>query len=204
MTNKRPTTSMTEEATALVKAYEDALGGVPDVATQDPIFGNADLIVHQWRKELGSRKSSDALLMGIRIRRIGMLLDKLIMKECAALDIKIHEFILLMALRRIGQPYALRPSDILKMHSVSSGTATYRLDQLTKRDLVKRVPDPNDRRSYWIGLTSHGKGIVDNVLDRMRASFDEQLAPFEQVPGGYSVLESGLRLFESCVDVRAN
>jgi DNA-binding MarR family transcriptional regulator len=195
---------MTEEATALVKAYEDALGGVPDVATQDPIFGNADLIVHQWRKELGSRKSSDALLMGIRIRRIGMLLDKLIMKECAALDIKIHEFILLMALRRIGQPYALRPSDILKMHSVSSGTATYRLDQLTKRDLVKRVPDPNDRRSYWIGLTSHGKGIVDNVLDRMRASFDEQLAPFEQVPGGYSVLESGLRLFESCVDVRAN
>lgn len=199
MTKQKNTSRSTEEPSKLLKAYAAAAGTPTDIASQDPIFGNADLLVHQWRRELGGEKSSEALLMGIRIRRIGMLLDKLIMQACEGIEIKLHEFILLMALRRIGEPYSLRPSDILKMHSVTSGTATYRLDQLAKRDLVQRVPDPNDRRSYLIGLTSRGRAIVDEVLENMRQAFDEQLKPFNQIPEGFAALEAGLRLFETCL-----
>lgn len=185
-------------AAALIAAYSSALGPVPAVEEQNPVWGNADVLVNQWRDALGAEQS-DALLMGIRIRRLAMVLDKLIIQECKATDVKLHEFILLMALRRIGEPYALRPVDILKMQSVTSGTATYRLDQLVKRDLVRRISDPNDRRSFFIGLTSHGKEVVDSVLGRMRQSFHEQLAPFNQVPGKFEVLEAGLRLFEACI-----
>ncbi|MFN6997117.1 MAG: MarR family winged helix-turn-helix transcriptional regulator, partial [Aquincola tertiaricarbonis] len=179
-------------------AYADALDPQHDPAHQSPIWGNADVLVTQWREVLGAQ-GSEALLMGIRIRRIGMLLDKIIIAECDQADVKHHEFILLMALRRIGEPYALRPTDILRMHSVTSGTATYRLDQLSKRNLVERIPDPHDRRSFLIGLTPHGKDVVDGILGRMRVAFDAQLARFRQVPGGFSVLEAGLRLFEDCI-----
>ncbi|MCX2863577.1 MarR family transcriptional regulator [Paucibacter sp. PLA-PC-4] len=182
----------------MLDAYKKALGPQDDAANQDPVWGNADALVMQWRGALGD-EGSDALLLGIRIRRVAMLLDKIIIQECSEADVKNHEFILLMALRRIGEPYALRPSDILKMHSVTSGTATYRLDQLSKRDLVQRIPDPSDRRSFLIGLTPHGKEVVDTILGRMRGSFDAQLAPFHQVPGGFDLLEAGLRLFESCI-----
>lgn len=182
----------------LLTAYADALQPRQDPAAQSPIWGNADVLVTQWRDVLGA-EGSDALLMGIRIRRVAMLLDQLIIAECDLAQIKHHEFILLMALRRIGEPYALRPTDILKMHSVTSGTATYRLDQLAKRNLVERIPDPGDRRSFLIGLTAHGKEVVDAILGRMRVSFAAQLSPFEQVPGGFSALEAGLRLFEDCL-----
>lgn len=195
---RKPEQRGASEAKTLLSAYADALGPVPAVADQSPIWGNADVLVSQWREALGT-DGSDALLMGIRIRRVGMVLDKLIIQECNAVDVKLHEFILLMALRRIGEPYALRPADILKMQSVTSGTATYRLDQLVKRDLARRIPDPSDRRSFFIGLTPHGKDVVDSVLARMRKSFHEQLAPFDQVPGKFDALEAGLRLFEACI-----
>jgi DNA-binding MarR family transcriptional regulator len=187
-----------DQAAELIETYKKAVGPQDEVANQNPIWGNADSLVMQWRGALGD-EGSEALLLGIRIRRVAMLLDKIIIQECSEADVKHHEFILLMALRRIGEPYALRPSDILKMHSVTSGTATYRLDQLAKRDLVHRMPDPSDRRSFLIGLTPRGKEVVDAILGRMKISFDRQLAPFGQVPGGFGLLEAGLRLFEACI-----
>jgi DNA-binding MarR family transcriptional regulator len=193
----------TAEGPALLQAYAQALGAPPDGSASSPIWGNADVIVEQWRDILGAEDSAP-LLMGIRIRRIAMLLDKLMIQECRAADVKLHEFILLMALRRIGEPFALRPTDILKMHSVTSGTATYRLDQLEKRNLTLRIPDAQDRRSFLIGLTPRGKAVVDDILARMRVSFKAQLAAFDQVPGGFAVLEAGLRLFEAGIEAKAS
>ncbi|PZQ02361.1 MAG: hypothetical protein DI587_02710 [Variovorax paradoxus] len=195
---KKPVHPAADAVLPLLEAYAQVLGPKTAVADQHPIWGNGDVLVDQWKRELGS-EGTDAVLMGIRIRRVGMVIDKLIIEQCTQHGIKHHEFILLMALRRIGKPYALRPSDILKMHSVTSGTATYRLDQLVKRELVTRVPDPKDRRGYLIGLTTQGKQIVDTILETLRQSFDALLAPFGAVPGGFAALEAGLQLFESCL-----
>lgn len=194
--DKKQVQAHPDAALTLLEAYARALGPTAPVADQHPIWGNADVLVDQWQRELGDA-GTQAVLMGIRIRRVGMVIDKLIIEQCTRMDVKHHEFILLMALRRIGEPYALRPSDILKMHSVTSGTATYRLDQLVKRDLVKRIPDPKDRRGYLIGLTPQGKHVVDSILETLRQSFDTHLQPFSTVPGGFATLEAGLRLFEA-------
>ncbi|RZI56746.1 MAG: MarR family transcriptional regulator [Rubrivivax sp.] len=162
------------------------------------VWGNSDVLIDQWRGELAD-KASEAMLLGIRIRRIGMLIDRLLIEHCTAVGIKYDEFMLLMALRRIGEPYALRPTDILRMHSVTSGTATYRIDKLTSQGLAERMNDPNDRRSYLIRLTPRGKKTVDAVLARTDALYRAQLAAMAGIPEGFKALEAGLRLFEACL-----
>lgn len=181
----------------LQHAYEQRLPALPE-REMGRVWGNADVLVNQWRAELGS-KASDALLMGIRIRRIGMLIDRVLIEHCTALGVKHSEFILLMALRRIGEPYALRPSDILRMHSVTSGTATYRIDKLAAQDLAERVDDPHDRRSFLIRLTPHGRQVVDEVLAQTDALFRKELEAMADIPEGFQTLEAGLRLFEACL-----
>jgi len=189
-------------AQALLEKYAEALPAPQEAPDLNTVWGNADVLVHQWGRELG-HEGSEGVLMGIRIRRIGMLLDELTMAHSEAQGVKHTDFLLLMALRRLGDPYAMRPTDILKMHSVTSGTATYRIDQLAKQDLAERLPDPRDRRGYLVRLTPRGKAIVDTVMARMQADFNERLAPFAQVAGGYDALEAALRLFEACIEPRA-
>jgi DNA-binding MarR family transcriptional regulator len=188
-------------AQALLEKYAEVLPAPQEAPDLNTVWGNADVLVHQWRRELGD-PGSEGVLMGIRIRRIGMLLDELTMAHSEAQGVKHTDFLLLMALRRLGDPYAMRPTDILKMHSVTSGTATYRIDQLAKQDLAERLPDPRDRRGYLVRLTPRGKAIVDTVMARMQTEFNERLAPFAEVAGGYDALEAALRLFEACIEPR--
>lgn len=43
-------------------------------------------------------------------------------------------------------------------------TLTKILDLLEKRDLVKRLPNPDDRRSYLIEITNEGRVLTEKVL----------------------------------------
>lgn len=181
----------------LLTAYANQIPELPDYA-QEPVWGNADVLVQQWRRELGD-SASEAMLLGIRIRRMAMLVDRLLIEQCTMQGIKYSEFMLLMALRRVGEPYALRPSDILKMHSVTSGTATYRIDRLTTQGLAERTNDPKDRRSYLIRLTARGKETVEAILTRTDDFYRKALSPLTDIDGGSETLEAGLRLFEACI-----
>lgn len=183
--------------TQVSDAYDMLDAAAPPIS-KHPIWGNSNVLVDQWRRELAG-EGADAILMAIRIRRIAMVIDRMTSGQCEPRGIKHHEFILLMALRRIGSPYALRPSDLLKMYSVTSGTATYRVDQLEKRDLVSREPDPTDRRGLLIRLTPHGKQVVDEILDSLRVEYSERMTPLAEITGGFAMLEAGLQLFEGCI-----
>ena len=164
----------------------------------DPIWGNSDVLVGQWRNQFPG-EDIDALTLGIRIRRLAMLLDEMTIAAGETAGLKLNEMLLLMALRRVGPPYALRPTDILKMHSVTSGTATYRIDQLTKQDLAERMADPNDRRGYLIQLTPRGLKVIDKLMRQLKGNFRQTLAPMAAVPLALSVFEESLRAFERCV-----
>ena len=41
---------------------------------------------------------------------------------------------------------------------------TNRLDKLEARDLVRRLPDPDDRRGLAIELTDRGRELVDGLV----------------------------------------
>ena len=80
------------------------------------------------------------------------------------------EFDVLAALRRAGSPYELSPGKLLRQTLVTSGTMTNRVDRLTARGLVERLPDPKDRRGVLVRLTIEGKAAVDGAFEALLAA----------------------------------
>jgi DNA-binding MarR family transcriptional regulator len=160
---------------------------------------NSDVAVAQWRKELRG-SGVDAFTLATRLRRIAILLDDLTSEASESAGLKINDVLLLLALRRIGPPYCMRPTDILKMQGITSGAATYRIDQLTNQGLAERAADPNDRRGYLIYLTPKGKEVIDSILAEIMASFERKLKPLASISGAMSLFEQYLRLFERCME----
>jgi DNA-binding MarR family transcriptional regulator len=81
-----------------------------------------------------------------------------------------------------GEP--LEPSVIAERLVVTTGSMTSLLDNLEKRDLVRRLPHPDDRRKLLIDITPEARAIVDELLPtlhaREREVIDGALSPAEQ------------------------
>ena len=73
-------------------------------------------------------------------------------------------FCVILALRRSGKPYVLRPTDIYRQSLITSATATNRIDRASECGLVRRLPDPNDRRGILVELTAAGKALADRKI----------------------------------------
>lgn len=77
---------------------------------------------------------------------------------------------ILLALRRAGPPYALRPTDLFSALLVSSGAVTKQVDRLVEAGFVERVvPEGNVKRSV-IALTAAGVAAADAALDEITHS----------------------------------
>ena len=77
------------------------------------------------------------------------------------------------ALRRAGKPYELSPGALLRATLVTSGTMTNRIDRLAQAGLVRRRPDPEDRRGVLVTLTETGLTRVDSAFsDLLRREHD--------------------------------
>jgi DNA-binding MarR family transcriptional regulator len=75
------------------------------------------------------------------------------------------EFDVLATLRRSGEPYALSPGALIESLMITSGTMTNRLDHLERAGLIRRQPNPEDRRGLLIELTAAGRERVDRALE---------------------------------------
>lgn len=125
-----------------------------------------DELVAAW-----ARERSDLDLMPVevfsRIGRLSRHLDLARKGAFAASGIESWEFDVLAALRRAGTPYELSPGKLLRETLVTSGTMTNRVDRLTSRGFVERLPDPNDRRGVLVRLTPEGKVAVDAAFEAL-------------------------------------
>lgn len=65
-----------------------------------------------------------------------------------------------------GRP--ITPSQISERMLISSATMTATLDALEYRGWVRRVPNPEDRRSVLIEITTDGRAVVDRMLPGIR------------------------------------
>jgi DNA-binding MarR family transcriptional regulator len=99
-----------------------------------------------------------------RVSRLARHLDRARRVAFAGHGLEIWEFDVLSALRRQGAPYQLTPGALLRATLVTSGTMTNRVDQLAKAGLVRREPDPQDRRGVLVTLTPAGLDRVDSAL----------------------------------------
>ena len=120
-------------------------------------------VLEQWRREAPELDRSPMGVVG-RISRLAQLLQVELERVFAAHGVTGGEFDVLASLRRAGRPYRLTPTELSKALMVTSGGMTKRLAALEERELIRREPDPNDRRSTAVSLTREGKRLVEKIL----------------------------------------
>jgi DNA-binding MarR family transcriptional regulator len=145
-----------------------------------PAADDVDGIVAAWRRE---RPDLDVEPLHVlsRVSRLARRLDLDRAQAFARHALEGWEFDVLSALRRAGDPYQLSPGQLVRQTLVTSGTMTNRVDRLERRGLVRRSPDPRDRRGVIVHLTTEGQRTVDaamaDLLERERALLAELPGP---------------------------
>ncbi len=77
------------------------------------------------------------------------------------------ELRVLLALRRRGAPYRLRPADLLDALLVPSSSMARQLERLESQGLVRRCADPQDGRAKLVELADGGVAAADKAISRM-------------------------------------
>ena len=95
-----------------------------------------------------------------------------------------HEEWSVMSHLRLGaEACRSSPGELANDLELSSGAMTSRLDRLQKAGLVRRLPDPEDRRSVVVELTEKGRDAWDeaaSVQGRREAFIASRLTKAEQ------------------------
>jgi DNA-binding MarR family transcriptional regulator len=120
-------------------------------------------VLEQWRREMPVLDRSAMGVVG-RISRLAQLLQHELERVFERHGLNGGEFDVLASLRRAGPPYRLTPTELSNALIVTSGGMTKRLTALERRGLIRREPDPRDRRSTQVSLTSAGKRLVETVV----------------------------------------
>jgi DNA-binding MarR family transcriptional regulator len=134
-----------------------------------------DDLVAAWQAE---RPDLDVKPLQVlsRVSRLARHLDRARRTAFADHGLEPWEFDVLAALRRQGPPYELSPGALLRTTLVTSGTMTNRVDRLEQAGLVRRRPDPEDKRGVLVTLTPAGQTRVDAALDDLLESEQALLA----------------------------
>jgi DNA-binding MarR family transcriptional regulator len=126
-----------------------------------------------------------------RLSRIGPLLARRQETVFSRFGLNRGEVGVLSALRIAGPPHRLSPTRLGRGLMLSSAGMTSRIDRLERRGLVRRLPDPDDRRGVMVELTVQGLEIVDAAVAALAISDRELLERFE--PQELALLEGLLR-----------
>jgi len=146
---------------------------VPEASASQP--DEVDRITAAWHRERPDLDVSPLEVLS-RVTRLARHLDLARRQAFAAHELETWEFDVLAALRRAGSPYSLSPGQLGTETLVTSGTMTNRIDRLEGRSLVRREPDPSDRRGVRVVLTELGRSTVDDALFDLVAREHEVLS----------------------------
>jgi DNA-binding MarR family transcriptional regulator len=131
--------------------------------------------IEAWRRERPDLNPAPLGILG-RVQRISARLIRATEELLEPTQIGWEAFSLIVSLRRAGKPYSMRPTDIFRQSLITSGAATNRIDRVSKLGLVRRVPDPNDRRGILVELTPAGKALANRVIEMQFAMLEKQLS----------------------------
>ena len=116
-----------------------------------------------WAREI---PDLDPLTEGI-VERIHILAHELNVSSdetLAEFDLDRRSFKLLSRLRSFGPPYQRSAGMLANDMQLSSGAMTNRLDRMEAAGLIRRLPDPNDRRGTLVEPTEAGHAAWDQAV----------------------------------------
>ena len=140
----------------------------------------------------GSRDEARALSAFVKLVRASESVSARIHRHLADANLTVSQFGVLEALYHLGP---LSQSEIAKKVLKSTGNITLVIDNLEKRDLVKRERQ-EDRRYYAVRLTTGGRKLIGDIFPRHAAKIMEEmgvLSSAEQVALGNLCRKVGLR-----------
>jgi len=124
-----------------------------------------DWVIDRWSEQRPELDLSSISVVG-RLLRIASLLEQRFERLFREHGFSFWAFTVLTALRRAGEPYRLSPSQLQSAGMVSAAAVTKRIGRLEELGLVERVPDPNDGRGTFVGLTKRGLKLIDKLGER--------------------------------------
>lgn len=135
-----------------------------------------------WAREI---PDLDPLTEGIieRIQILAFNVNQSMDDTLAEYDLDRRSFQLLGKLRRHGAPYQVSAGKLASDLRLSSGAMTNRLDRMEAAGLVRRLPDPNDRRGTLVEPTKAGHAAWDKTVGaqaRREALFSSVLTDTEK------------------------
>jgi DNA-binding MarR family transcriptional regulator len=119
-----------------------------------------DALVAQWN---AVRPDLDVEVMAevARLLHVARLIGERLGARADELGLQVGEADVLFTLFRAGPPHRLSPTRLAESTLVTTGTMTNRLDKLEARGLIRRLPNPEDRRGLAVELTADGHELVD-------------------------------------------
>jgi DNA-binding MarR family transcriptional regulator len=117
--------------------------------------------VDQWLDsvDLSSIPNLDLEVEGIvdRIMSLNKRFKRTAEETLSEYGLSHGEWSVLGALYRAGKPYRRAAGKLADVCECSSAAMTNRLDGLERQGLVRRLPDPDDRRGVLVELTAKGR-----------------------------------------------
>lgn len=125
-----------------------------------------DAVAETWRRDGLAEPLIAMLELGKRAGRIATLVQQALRGPLAELGLTYAEFEVLTVLRREGEPYRLRPSELTRSAFLTSGGTSNVLQRLQRAGLVEREANAGDARSRFVQLTDEGLRVTEQGLPR--------------------------------------
>jgi DNA-binding MarR family transcriptional regulator len=116
-----------------------------------------------WAREV---PNLDPLTEGIveRIQFLNKRFGDSMDATLAEFGLEPREYHLLGKLRSYGPPYRRSPGQLADDLHLSSGAMTNRLDRMEEAGLIRRLPDPSDRRGTLVEPTEQGHEMWNRAV----------------------------------------
>lgn len=123
--------------------------------TEAPQLDRVDERLLTWKREIANLDIPTEGIVG-RIQTLAHYFDRSMDETLVEFDLDRRAYWLIGHLRYFGPPYRRSAGQLSDELHLSSGAMTNRLDRLEAAGLIRRVPDPDDRRGVLVEPTEAG------------------------------------------------
>ncbi|MET7300000.1 MarR family transcriptional regulator [Embleya sp. NPDC005575] len=132
----------------------------------------ASALISAWQAELPDVLDATTELSK-RIMLLAADLDEATRRELPEFGLTPAQFGVLVALRRVGAPYRLKPTELSRALLLSSGGTSNVTNHLVAEGLAERLPDQGDGRGTLISLTPRGVQVAEDAVRANAAAHAE-------------------------------